>query len=149
MTLVVIAIFYVIAKYTVFGRNVYAIGNSESAAKLSGIKVKNVKIAVYGITGVLAGICGLIQMGLLGSSDPTFGKGAELDVIAAAVIGGISMSGGEGNILGVLVGATIMGVLRNAFVLLAISGYAQIVTLGVVVILAVAIDSLRRKNRRA
>ncbi len=146
VTIVIVIIGFIIAKYTIFGRNIYAIGNSEKAAKLSGIKVKAVKVAVYGLTGVLAGVCGLIQMGLLNSADPTFGKGAELDVIAAAVIGGISMTGGEGNIIGVLIGAAIMGVLRNAFVLLNISGYAQTVTLGIVVVLAVAIDSIRRRR---
>lgn len=145
--LAVIAIGFIVAKYTVFGRNIYAIGNSEKAATLSGIKVKRVKMAVYGITGVLAGICGLIQIGLLNSADASFGKGAELDIIAAAVIGGISMTGGEGNIIGVLIGAAIMGVLRNAFVLLSISGYAQIVALGVVVIMAVAMDSIRERGR--
>lgn len=145
--LAVIAVGFVIAKYTVFGRNIYAIGNSEKAATLSGIKVKRVKVAVYGITGVLAGVCGLLQIGLLNSADASFGKGAELDIIAAAVIGGISMTGGEGNIIGVLIGAAIMGVLRNAFVLLSISGYAQIVALGVVVIMAVAMDSIRERGR--
>lgn len=148
VTIVIVLAGYTISRYTVFGRNIYAIGNGERAALLSGIKVKTVKTAVYMITGLLAGVCGLIQIGLLSGADASYGKGAELDVIAAAIIGGISMSGGEGNILGVLVGAAIMGVLRNAFVLLGVSGYAQIVALGVVIIVAVAIDSLRKKRRR-
>lgn len=149
ITVVIVFLGYIVSKYTVFGRNIYAIGNSEKAANLSGIKVKNVKTAVYGLTGVLAGVCGIIQIGLLNGADASYGKGAELDVIAAAVIGGISMSGGEGNILGVFVGAGIMGVLRNAFILLNVSGYTQIVALGIVIIAAVSVDSLRRKNRAA
>lgn len=146
VTIILVIIGYIIAEHTVFGRNIYALGNSEKAAKLSGIKTDRIKIMTYAITGLLAGVCAVIQVGLLGSADASLGKGAELDVIAAVVIGGISMSGGEGNIFGVLVGAMIMGVLRNAFVLLAVSGYAQIVALGVVVIVAVAVDSLRRKR---
>lgn len=147
VTIVIVILGYIVAEHTVFGRNMYALGNSEKAAKLSGIKTNQVKIMTHAITGFLAGICVVIQVGLLGTADATLGKGSELDVIAAVVIGGISMSGGEGNIFGVLVGAMIMGVLRNAFVLLAVSGYAQIVTLGVVVIVAVSVDSLRRKRR--
>ncbi|OUQ28685.1 hypothetical protein B5E77_02735 [Lachnoclostridium sp. An131] len=146
VTIVLVIIGYVIAEHTIFGRNIYALGNSEKAAKLSGIKTDYVKIMTYAITGLLAGVCAVIQVGLLGTADASLGQGAELDVIAAVVIGGISMSGGEGNIFGVLVGAMIMGVLRNAFVLLAVSGYAQIVALGVVVVIAVAVDSLRRKK---
>jgi len=147
ITVVIVAIGYILSKYTVFGRNLYAIGNNERAAVLSGIQVKTVKVAAYTITGVLAGVCGIVQIGLLSGADASYGKGAELDIIAAAVIGGVSMSGGEGNILGVLVGAAIMGVLRNAFVLLGVSGYAQIVTLGVVIIAAVSIDCLRRREK--
>ena len=82
----------------------------------------------------------------MNSADPSFGKGYELDVIAAAVIGGISMSGGEGNILGVVVGAALMGILKNMFTQLAVSGYWQTVILGLIIIGAVAIDSVRKKR---
>ena len=144
--LIIVAIGYIFANNTVPGRNVYAVGNSEKAAKLSGIQVEKVKIMVFTITGFLAGICGLILMGQLEGADAFYGNGYELDVIAAAVIGGISMSGGEGNPLGVIVGAALMGVLKNAFVLLAVPGYWQTVVIGVVIIGAVSIDSLRRKG---
>ena len=144
--LIIVAIGYIFANNTVPGRNVYAVGNSEKAAKLSGIQVEKVKIMVFTITGFLAGICGLILMGQLEGADAFYGNGYELDVIAAAVIGGISMSGGEGNPLGVIVGAALMGVLKNAFVLLAVPGYWQTVVIGVVIIGAVSIDRLRRKG---
>ena len=137
---------YVFANYTQMGRNIYAVGNSQQAARLSGIIVDKVIITVYGITGFLAGICGLILIGQMNSGDPSYGKGYELDVIAAAVIGGISMSGGEGNILGVLLGALLMGVLKNMFIQLAVSGYWQTIVLGLVIVGAVAIDCVRKKR---
>ena len=142
----IVAIGFIFANNTVPGRNVYAVGNSEKAAKLSGIQVDKVKIMVSTITGLLAGICGLILLGQLDGADAFYGNGYELDVIAAAVIGGISLSGGEGNPLGVIVGAALMGVLKNAFVLLAVPGYWQTVVIGVVIIGAVSIDSLRRRK---
>ncbi|MCX6089186.1 MAG: ABC transporter permease [Candidatus Atribacteria bacterium] len=142
----IVAIGFIFANNTVPGRNIYAVGNSEKAAKLSGIQVEKVKIMVFTITGFLAGICGLILLGQLDGADAFYGNGYELDVIAAAVIGGISLSGGEGNPLGVIVGAALMGVLKNAFVLLAVPGYWQTVVIGIVIIGAVSIDSLRRKK---
>ena len=144
--LLIVAGGYVFANNTTIGRNVYAVGNNEKAATLSGIRVDRIKIMVFTLTGVLAGICGLILMGQLEGSDPFYGNGYELDVIAAAVIGGISLAGGEGNLLGVIVGAGLMGVLKNAFVLLAVPGYWQTVTVGVVIIGAVSIDSLRTRR---
>jgi ribose transport system permease protein len=144
--LLIVAGGYVFATKTTFGRNVYAVGNNEKAAKLSGIRVDRIKIMVFTLTGVLAGICGLILMGQLEGSDPFYGSGYELDVIAAAVIGGISLAGGEGSLLGVIVGAGLMGVLKNAFVLLAVPGYWQTVTVGVVIIGALSIDSLRTRR---
>jgi ribose transport system permease protein len=144
--LVVLVLGHVFANYTQMGRNVYAVGNSQQAAKLSGIFVDRVLITVYGITGFLAGLCGLILVGQMNSGDPSFGKGYELDVIAAAVIGGISMTGGEGNILGVLLGALLMGVLKNLFIQLAVSGYWQTIVLGLVIVGAVAIDCIRKKR---
>lgn len=143
----VVILGFIFANNTRFGRNIYAVGNSEKAAKLSGIRVDRIKMMVFTITGLLAGLSGLILMGQMDGSDTFYGNGYELDVIAASVIGGISLSGGEGNVLGVVVGAAIMGVLKNAFVLLAVPGYWQTVAIGLVIIGAVSIDSLRRKNR--
>jgi len=137
---------YIFANYTQMGRNIYAVGNSQQAARLSGISVDKVILTVYGLTGCLAGICGLILIGQMNSGDPSYGKGYELDVIAAAVIGGISMKGGEGNILGVLLGALLMGLLKNMFIQLAVSGYWQTIVLGFVIVGAVAIDCIRKKR---
>ena len=144
--IVIVAVGFIFANNTTVGRSIYAVGDSEKAAKLSGIRVDRVKIMGFIITGVLGGICGLILMGQLAGSDAFYGNGYELDVIAAAVIGGISLRGGEGNLLGIVVGAALMGVLKNAFVLLAVPGYWQTVAIGVVIIAAVSIDSLRRKK---
>jgi ribose transport system permease protein len=137
---------YIFANMTLTGRNVYAVGNSQRSAKLSGIFVDRIIITVYVIIGVLSGLCGLLLVGQMNSADPSFGKGYELDVIAATVIGGISMTGGEGNIVGVLLGALLMGLLKNMFVQLAVSGYWQTIILGVVIIGAVMIDSIRKKK---
>ncbi|MDC7232531.1 MAG: ABC transporter permease [Spirochaetales bacterium] len=131
------------ASRTLPGRNVYAVGNNDRAAELSGVRVHRVKIMVYAITGALCALAGIIIGGTLNSADPNSGKGYEMDVIAAVILGGTSLSGGEGTIQGVLIGAALMGVLRNAFVLLGISAYLQIVTIGVVIIGAVAIDSFK------
>jgi ribose transport system permease protein len=144
--LVIVAAGSIVATRTVLGKNVYAVGNSEKAAKLSGIRVETTKTAVFTITGFLTGVCGLILMGQLEGADAFYGSGYELDVIAAAVIGGISLAGGEGNLLGIMVGAALMGVLKNAFVLLAVPGYWQTVAVGLVIIGAVSIDSLRKRK---
>lgn len=143
---VLVTIGVVFANNTVTGRNIYAVGNSAKAAKLSGIRVERIKILTFIISGFLAAVCGLILMGQLEGSDAFYGNGYEIDVIAAAVIGGISMAGGEGNLIGIVVGAALMGILKNAFVLLAVPGYWQTVAVGVVIIGAVSIDSLRRKE---
>lgn len=142
----VVVIGFIFANNTLTGRSVYAVGNSPRAAKLSGIPVDKIIILVYMITGFFAGLCGLILIGQMNSADPSFGSGYELDVIAAAVIGGISMAGGEGNVLGVVIGAALMGVLKDMFVLLAVSGYWQTIIIGCVIIGAVAIDSIRKKR---
>jgi ribose transport system permease protein len=141
------AIGQVFASRTLPGRNVYAIGNNERAAKLSGIRVARVKMMVFMIVGALCALSGIILSGTLNSAEPAAGAGYEMDVIAAVILGGASLSGGEGSIIGVIIGAALMGVLRNGFVLLGISAYWQTVSIGVVIIAAVAIDSLKTKRR--
>lgn len=133
----------IFAQNTLTGRNIYAIGNNERTAELSGIKVKKLKCSVYVITSLLSALCGIIVAGNLYSSDASLGIGYETDIIAAVVIGGVSMSGGEGTVWGSLIGAAIMGILKNAFVLLNISSYWQSVVIGIVIIVAVALDVLR------
>ncbi len=142
--LLVIAVFAFFVKYTQLGRNIFAVGSNFNAARFSGVNSKAVKRAVFAISGALVGLSGVISYGTLKAADPTAGAGFELDAVAAVVIGGTSMAGGEGTIIGVLIGAAIMGVLKNAFVLLHISAYWQVVVLGIVIIAAVFIDSVKR-----
>jgi len=125
---------HIFSTRTLPGRNVYAVGNNERAAKLSGIRVDRVKIMVFMIMGALCALSGMIVSGTLKTAEPSAGTGYEMDVIAAVVIGGASLTGGEGSIVGVILGAAIMGVLRNSFVLLGVSAYWQIVAIGVVTI---------------
>lgn len=144
---VLVVLFSLFLRYTVLGRQIYAVGSNEQAARLSGVPVNVVKFFVYTITGLLAAFSGILTAGLLGTSATNAGTGSELDVIAAVVIGGASLSGGEGTIIGSIIGAAIMAVLRNAFVLLRFPIYMQTISIGVVIIAAVAIDQLRRRNR--
>lgn len=128
-------------KNTVLGRQVYAVGSNEEAARLSGVNVNRVKLFTYSVTGFLAALAGILQAGLLSTAVTNAGNGLELDVIAAVVIGGASLTGGRGSVWGALIGAMIMTVLRNSFVLLRLPGYAQTISIGVVIILAVALDA--------
>jgi ribose transport system permease protein len=130
-------------RFTVIGRQIYAIGGNERAAKLAGIRVNAVRTIVFIATSALAAFSGLVTGGMLGSAEMTAGTGLEMDVIAAVIIGGASLKGGRGTIIGSLIGAAIMGILRNGFILLGFSYEAQIISIGVVIILAVTIDSLR------
>jgi len=140
---VVVAFF---ATRTRWGRNVYAVGDNDRAARLAGIDVAKTRIMVFTISGSLAGLGGLLLGGMLTNSNPNLGLGYELDVIAAVILGGVALSGGRGSIGGVVIGAALMGLLRNAFVLLNVSGYWQTITIGLVVILAVGADSLNRRR---
>ncbi len=139
----------VFATRTLPGRNVFAVGNNERAAKLSGIRVERAKLMVFMIMGGLCALSGIVLTGTLSSAAPTAGAGYELDVIAAVVMGGASLSGGVGSIVGVIFGAALMGVLRNGFVLMGVSAYWQVVSIGVVIIAAVSLDSLGAKRKRS
>jgi len=130
---------------TTFGRYVYAVGGNEEAARLSGINVRRVLMTVYVISGMLSGLTGMILAGRLASGDPKTGVGQELDVIAAVVVGGTSLFGGRGTILGTVVGALIIGVLNNGLNLLNISSYWQPVVKGGVILVAVMIDQVTKK----
>lgn len=136
----------ILTKKTRFGRHIYAIGGNESAARLSGINIKRVKILVYSIAGALAAIGGLIVTARLDSAQPNAGMSYELDAIAAVVIGGASLSGGRGTIAGTVIGAIIIGVLNNGLVLLNVSPFWQQVVKGLVILLAVIIDKTNSKN---
>lgn len=139
-------IFTLILKKTLIGRYTYAIGSNEEATKLSGINTDRVKITVYGLSGLLAGIAGILLTARLISAQPTAGTGYELDAIAAAVIGGASLAGGEGTITGTIIGALIMGVLRNGLNLLNVSAFWQQIVIGTIIIAAVYGDKLKNKK---
>lgn len=128
------------------GRYAYALGSNEEAVRLSGVNGGFYKTAIYGIMGLLAGVAGAIYMGRVSSADPSAAMGYELDAIAAVVIGGASLMGGRGSIVGTLLGVAIMGVLRNGLVLLGVSPAWQQFVIGGVVILAVFIDQLRQQK---
>jgi ribose transport system permease protein len=134
-------------RYRPGGRALYAIGGSREVARLAGIKVNAATTSVYVVTGLLAGIAGVALAARLDSSQPSAAVGFELDVIAAVVIGGASLSGGVGKIPGTIVGVLIIGVLRNGLNLLSVSPFVQQVVIGVVIALAVMVDVLRRRER--
>jgi len=130
----------------VLGRQIYAVGSNTEAARLSGVKVERVQLFVYGLTGIMCAYAGILNMGLLATAATNAGSGSELDVVAAVIIGGASLAGGAGTIYGAVLGACIMALLRNAFVLLHLPAFIQTITIGAVLILAVASDGLRNKK---
>lgn len=136
----------IVMRQTVFGRHVFAIGANESAARLSGILVRVEKVFIYTLAGVMFGISGLMQLSRLTQGDPTVAIGLELDIIAAVVIGGASLSGGTGSILGSMIGALIMAVLRNGSNQMDWPNYMQEIIIGIVIIIAVAVDRLRHSS---
>lgn len=142
--LVFAVIAWLVMTRTVFGRQLYAIGGNEKAARLSGLEVDRLKIAVYVISAVLAGLAGIIEVSYLSSATANQGLGKELSVIAAAVIGGTALTGGEGTVFGIFVGTVILEVLRNGLVLIGTDAYWQGVFVGAVIIIAVFIDQLRK-----
>jgi ribose transport system permease protein len=132
-----------VLRRTVFGRRVFAVGSNEAAARACGIAVDRVKIAVYAAGGLFFGLAGVMQMSRLRQGDPTVAVGVELDVIAAVVIGGGSLAGGEGSVAGSLVGALIMSLLRNGCQQMGWPTYVQEIIIGVIIVLAVAADRYR------
>lgn len=150
--LIVIALLTVLAswfilKRTVLGVQIYAVGGNQRAARLTGIKVNRVLLFVYGVSGLLAGLAGIMSASRLYSATGMLGNGYELDAIAAVILGGTSFTGGIGTIPGTLLGALIIAVLNNGLTLLNMSYFWQLVVKGLVIIIAVTIDRLRRGNR--
>lgn len=139
--------FWWILERTAFGLHVYALGGNAQAAWLAGVNTRRTTMAVYGISGALAGLTAILLTARLNTAQPTAGAVAELEAIAATVIGGTSLSGGEGRILGTLLGALIMGVLMNGLNLLDVSTYSQKVIIGVVIVAAVWVDRLSHRRR--
>ncbi|MFI0429306.1 ABC transporter permease [Mariniflexile sp. HMF6888] len=146
ITAIVVAIAVVVTKKTKFGRHIYAIGGNESAARLSGININKTKIWVYAIAGILAAVAGIILTSRLDSAQPNAGMSYELDSIAAVVIGGTSLSGGRGSIMGTVQGALIIGVLNSGLVLLNVSPFWQQIIKGLVILGAVIMDRLNHPN---
>jgi len=146
---VVAVLAYIVLKYLPFGRRVYAIGGNERATELSGINVRRIKLMVYALSNILASITGIILVARFSSAQASVGETWELDAIAAAVIGGTSLAGGKGSVLGALIGAAIMGVIRNGLVLMKVSVYWQQFIIGMVIVLAAIIDILRNRRGRS
>jgi ribose transport system permease protein len=134
---------------TVLGRRIYATGSNEEAARVSGVNTRAIKIIVYSLSGILAGVAGMATAARLGVAQSTAGSGYELDCIAAVIIGGTSVTGGVGTVFGALLGAAIMGVLKNGLILLSVSAYWQQTVIGTVIIIAVTFDLLRQRSRMA
>ena len=144
--LTVMIVGFVVLSKTGYGRKVYAVGGNKRAAKLSGIKVGSVQISVYAVTGMLACFAGMVSCANLGSGDVATGAQMEMNVITACVLGGITLEGGRGSIIGAFIGAAIIGVIKNGFILLRIPSAWQTVALGGFLVLACAIDQLKRKE---
>ena len=144
--LVIAVIAHIVLTSTAFGRRTYAMGGNEQATFLSGINTSRIKFMLYVISAGCASFAGIILVARYNSGQPDAGKGAELDAIAAAVIGGTSLSGGAGSVLGVVIGACIMGVLTNGLVLMEVSSYWQTAIIGVVIVLAAVLDRAKRRG---
>ena len=138
----------VIMRQTVFGRYIFAIGSNEATARLCGIRVPLQKVMIYTLAGFFFGLAGLMQLSRLTQGDPTVAAGLELDIIAAVVIGGASLSGGTGSILGSMIGALIMAVLRNGSNQMGWQNFTQEIMIGIVIILAVGLDTWRQSRAK-
>jgi ribose transport system permease protein len=146
ITLILAVLMAVVLRNTVLGRRIFAIGSNELAAKACGIDTDKMKIWIYSLAGLFFGLAGIMQMSRLRQGDPTVAVGTELDIIAAVVIGGGSLSGGQGTILGSMIGALIMAFLRNGCQQMGWANYVQEIIIGTIIVLAVALDQWR--NRR-
>jgi ribose transport system permease protein len=140
---------HVVMSRTRLGRHVYAVGGNRAAARLSGIRIRRVLLVVYMISGAMAGLGGVIEASKLKSGDPKFGEMYELYVIAAVVVGGTSLAGGEGKVLGTLIGALILAVIENGMNLVGIESFTQKIVLGLVILGAVLLDMLKKHGWRA
>ena len=143
VALILVTLGIVVLRYTALGRAIYAVGSSEEAARLSGVSVFRIKLFAYAVTGLLCGLGGVIMAARLASSVPDAGSGFEFEAITAVVMGGSSLKGGEGNIIGTIIGVAVMGIIRNGLNLIGVPNIWQVLFLGVMLILAVLGDNLR------
>ncbi len=139
---------FIILRYTQYGRWIYALGGNQEAARLSGLNTTALVISVYGIMGFCAGVAGFLLTSRLNSAEQVAGQGYELQAIAAVVIGGTSLFGGEGGVIGTFIGAMLIGVLNNGLVILNVSPYWQPIVVGAVVVLSVFVDQFAKRRRR-
>lgn len=146
IAIILAVVMAIVLRRTVFGRRVFALGSNEAAARACGIATGKLRIWIYGLAGLFFGLAGVMQMSRLRQGDPTVAAGSELDIIAAVVIGGGSLNGGQGTILGSIVGALIMAFLRNGCQQMGWANYVQEIIIGAIIVAAVAIDQLRPKN---
>jgi len=146
--LVFIVLCHIVLKYTVYGRYIYSVGGNPEAARLSGINIDLIITSTYIITGFFVGLAAFILSARLNSSEAVAGLGYELNVIAVVVVGGTSLFGGRGNILGTIIGAMLFGVLQNGLVLLNVSSYIQQIIIGIILILAVTFDKFSKSVRQ-
>ncbi len=146
--LVLIVLCHIVLKYTVYGRYIYSVGGNPEAARLSGINIDLIITSTYIITGFFVGLAAFILSARLNSSEAVAGLGYELNVIAVVVVGGTSLFGGRGNILGTIIGAMLFGVLQNGLVLLNVSSYIQQIIIGIILILAVTFDKFSKSVRQ-
>lgn len=149
LLLLLLATVHLVLTYTVFGRYVFAIGSNADTARLCGIPVDRIRVAVYALAALLTGVAGVMQYANLNLGDPTAAGGMELDMIAAVVIGGGSLSGGKGSALGSILGALIMATLRNGCNMVGLPSYVQNIIIGAVIVAAAGADVLRRRNGTA
>jgi len=147
IALVVIVFFWILLNYTVFGRNVYAIGGNEEAARIAGVNVSRMYVILYAMSGLSVGLAAIVLGSRLGSGDPNIGVGFEFDVIVAVVLGGTSLAGGEGRISGTILGALIVAVLSNGLNLAGVDPFWQYVAKGVALVVAVVIDRITSTSR--
>jgi ribose/xylose/arabinose/galactoside ABC-type transport system permease subunit len=134
-------------RYTRFGRHVYAVGSNEATALVCGVHVERVKVLVYALAGALAGVAGVVEFSTLTVGDPTDSVGRELEVIAAVVIGGASLSGGEGTIVGSMIGAMLMAVIRTGCLFVGVHNWVQEIATGAIILVASGIDRARRSKQ--
>ena len=146
LTLILAVVVAVGLRNTVLGRHIFAIGSNENTARICGVRVERTKLWIYALGGLLTGVAGLMQFSRLTVGDPTAAKGMELDIIAAVVIGGGSLAGGEGSVLGSVAGAMLMAVIRNGLSMKGVPNYVQDVLTGAIIVGAVAIDRWRHRS---
>jgi ribose/xylose/arabinose/galactoside ABC-type transport system permease subunit len=149
LTLLLGVLVALLLRNTVLGRHIYAIGSNENAARICGVRVELTKFYVYTLGGLLTGVAGLMQFSRLTVGDPTAARGMELDIIAAVVIGGGSLQGGEGTVPGSVAGAVLMAVIRNGLSMQGVPNWVQDVLTGAIIVAAVAIDRLRHRGKAA